>query len=59
MTSASLMHEAGHSRLVLWDNPERDRVGREVGGGLRMGQTHIYLWLIHVDVEQNPPQYCN
>ena len=23
MTSASSMHEAGHSKLVLWDNPER------------------------------------
>ena len=22
MTSASLMHEAGPSKLVLWDNPE-------------------------------------
>ena len=22
MTSASLMHEAGHSKPVLWDNPE-------------------------------------
>ena len=22
MTSARLMHEAGHSKLVLWDNPE-------------------------------------
>ena len=22
MTSASLMHEAGHSKMVLWDNPE-------------------------------------
>ena len=22
MTSASSMHEAGHSKLVLWDNPE-------------------------------------
>ena len=22
MTSASLMHEVGHSKLVLWDNPE-------------------------------------
>ena len=22
MTSANLMHEAGHSKLVLWDNPE-------------------------------------
>ena len=23
MTSASSMHKAGHSKLVLWDNPER------------------------------------
>ena len=22
MTKASLMHEAGYSKLVLWDNPE-------------------------------------
>ena len=22
MTSASLMHETGHSKLVVWDNPE-------------------------------------
>ena len=22
MTSASVMHEAGHPKLVLWDNPE-------------------------------------
>ena len=22
MTSASLMHEAGHSKPVFWDNPE-------------------------------------
>ena len=22
MTSASLMHEAGHSKVVHWDNPE-------------------------------------
>ena len=29
MTSASLMHEAGHPKLVLWDNPEG--LGREGG----------------------------
>ena len=23
MTSTSLMHEAGHPKTVLWDNPER------------------------------------
>ena len=22
MTSENLMHEAGHSKLVFWDNPE-------------------------------------
>ena len=36
MTRASLMHEAGHSKPVLWDNPE-DGMGREVGVGFRMG----------------------
>ena len=30
MTRASSMHEAGHSKLVLWDNPQG--WGREVGG---------------------------
>ena len=31
MTSASSMHEAVHSKLVLWDNPEG--WGGEGGGG--------------------------
>ena len=32
------MHEAGHSKLVLWDNPEG--WGGEGGGrGFRMGET--------------------
>ena len=35
----------------------RDGMGREVGGGFRMG-THVYPWLIHVNVWQNPLQYC-
>jgi len=34
------MHEAGHSKLVIWDNP-RDGVGREVGWGFRM-VGHMY-----------------
>ena len=53
MTSANLMHEAGHSKLVLWDNPEG--WGRE-GGDRRVqdGWTHVHPWLIHV----NEPQYC-
>ena len=34
------MHEAGHSKLVIWDNP-RYGVGREVGWGFRM-VGHMY-----------------
>ena len=38
MTTASSMHEAGHSKPVLWDNPEG--WGEEGGGrGFRMGDT--------------------
>ena len=36
MTSASLMHEAGHSKPVLWGNPE----GRAVERGSRWGATY-------------------
>ena len=51
MTSESLMHEAECPGPVLCD----DLVGwcgevREMGGGFRMGETHVYLWPIHVDV---------
>ena len=52
MTSASLMHEAGHSKLVLWDNPE-GYSGE--GGGRRVqdeGNT-CNLLPIHVDGWQN------
>ena len=41
MTSASLLHEEGHSKLVLWDDPE----GWGGEGGGRGGQdwgTHMY-----------------
>ena len=34
------MHETGHPKLVLGDN-QRDRVGRKVGRGFRMGG-HMY-----------------
>ena len=48
MASASSMHEAGHPKPGLWDNPEGE--GGEGGGkGL----------LIHVDVWQNPSHCCN
>ena len=37
----------------------RDMVGREVVEGFGKGGTHVYPWLIHVDVWQKPSQYCN
>ena len=57
MPSAGSMPKAGHPKPVPWDNPE----GRGGEGGERRvqdGGTHVYPWLIHVDVWQKPPQYC-
>ena len=31
--------------MITW----RDGVRREVGGGFRREETHVYLWLIHID----------
>ena len=36
---------------------QRDGVEKEVGGGLGWGK-HVNPWLIHVNVWQNPLQYC-
>ena len=55
--SASLMHEAGHSKPVLWENPE-GWGGEGVGRGGQDGETRVHPWLIHVNVRQKPPQYC-
>ena len=58
MTSASSMHEAGHSKPVCWDNPE----GLGWGGRWERGSgwgTHVHPWLIHIGVWQKSPQYCN
>ena len=52
MTSANSMHEAGHSKPVVWDD-QRNGVAREVGGAFRMGASHIHPWLVHVKVWQN------
>ena len=41
MTSASSMHEAGHSKPVLWDN-QRDGVGREARGFRMGGRMYTY-----------------
>jgi len=32
-------------------------MGREVRGRLKRERTHVYLWLIRVDVWQKPTQY--
>ena len=40
MISASLMHEAGHPKPVLWDNPE-GWGGEGVGRGVQDGE-HMY-----------------
>ena len=43
MSGASLMHEAGHPRSVLWDNPEGE-VGEGGGGEVQdWGDTCIPL----------------
>ena len=53
------MHEAGHPKSGLWDNPEG--WGGDAGGmtprGMMVG-THVCLWLIHVDVWQKPSYCC-
>ena len=49
--------EAGHSKLVLWDNPG-GWDGEGGGRGVQEWGTHVRPWLIHVNVWQNPPQYC-
>ena len=57
MTSASLMHKAGHPGPVLCDNLE-GWGGEGDGRWVQDGGTHVYLWPIHVDVWQKPSQYC-
>ena len=57
MTSASSIHEAGHAKLMLWDNPE-EWGGAGGGRGCQDGGTHVHPWLIRVNVWWKPPQYC-
>ena len=50
-----MLYDAGNTQLVLCDNLE----GCDgVGGRFKREGTYVYLWLIHVDVWQNPTQYC-
>ena len=48
IASAGSMHEAGHSGLEHWDDPE----GWDGEGGSGCG-THVHPWWIHVNVWQN------
>ena len=57
MTSPSLMHEAGHSKPVLWDNPQGWDEEGDGASGSGWGDTCV-PWLIHVDGWPKPPQYC-
>ena len=42
MASASLMPEAGHPKLVFWDNPE-GWGGKGPGSRFQDGGTHVYF----------------
>ena len=53
ISSPGLMHQTGCSGLVNWDDPE----GWDGEGGSGWG-THAHPWLIHVNLWQEPPQYC-
>ena len=58
MTRASSMHEVGHLKLVLRDNPEgwdEDGGGRGDSG---CGGTRVHPRLSHVAVRQKPQQNC-
>ena len=50
------MHETGHSKPVLWDNPEGGS-GEGDNRGSGWG-THVHPWLTHVNVWQKSSQYC-
>ena len=52
-----MVYEAGHPNLVFCDNLEEQ--GKEESGRVfKMEETHVYLWLIHIDVWQKPSKYC-
>ena len=56
MTSPGWIHETSAQGWST-GKTQRNRVDREVGGGIRLG-IHVNPWLIHVNVWQKPLQYC-
>ena len=56
IASPGLMHDTGCSGLVHWDDPE-GWIGREVGGGFRMGNTCTPV-VYSSQCMTKPIQYC-
>ena len=56
ITSPGWMHETS-ARAWCTGKTQKDWVEREMGGGSG-GGIHVNPWLIHVNVWQNPLQYC-
>ena len=55
MTSASSVHDSGTQNQCSGTRYSEE--GR--GKGVQDRGTHVYLWLIHVNVWQNPSPYCS
>ena len=53
IASPGLMHETGCLGLMHWNDPERCD-GKGGGSGIWDEGTHVYLWLIHVNIWQTP-----
>ena len=57
IASPDSMHETGCSGLVHWNDPE-GWDGEGGGRGVQDWGTPVNSWLIHINVWQNPLQYC-
>ena len=55
--SGNVPYDSGNSNRSSVTT-QRAGVGWKVGGMFRTEGTHVYLWLIYVDVRQKPTQYC-
>ena len=58
MTGVSTMREEGNGNFGALGQPEGWGGEGGGGGGSGWGGTHVFLWLIHVDVRQKPSQHC-
>ena len=52
-----MLYDSGNSS---WGpvTTQRDGTEWEVGGKFKREGTYVYLWLIHVDIWQQPTHYC-